>query len=383
MGVVLLLGVLLITTGCLGGGVEAEEVRGSSVEAMESVDTYAFNTEAELEAKAGERGMEDSLSVTEFVRGTASESLNRVKTSSNLVVNDETVDQEGYVENGTAYVRLRDTETENGTEQRGWYEMESNAASSSPVDRHLRVLEASEVEYEEEVTVESDRGNRSAHVLSVDTDTKEYETFATGEAEALMHRVGVLSEGMFEDADVGNGSLRYWVSEETGRVLRAESAAEVTTSVPEAEEELEITVETETEFSGYGGEVETEAPDGIENAEEGFEGLFSGSSSGSSESVSQRGYGSEGGGSGVVDTVEVRVSEDGDNRSGTARVITNPVSADTVTAEAVESGDSMSVEQLNSSRGVLELGIDPDGDEIVVTVTRGGETASVYNQTVP
>jgi len=381
--------VLLAVSGCLhGGGSDAENVRSSSLEAMESVETYAFDTETDLEVKAGERGIEDSLSITHFVRGTASESSRRMKTSSNLVVNEETIDQETYsrapssnTEGLTTYVRLRNGEEENG-EQGGtgaWLEMDDDVVPSTPVETHARLLGVSEVEYEGEESLDGE----PAHVLSVGTDTDEFEEFAVGSARELMYRVGVFDEGMFDDTEVENGSLRYWISDETDHVIRAEATANLTTGLRGAEEDLVITVEKKTEFSSYGGEVETEAPNGIENAEE-FDGthFLDGSSASSSESVTERGSEASGSDSGVVDSLEVRISERGENRTAIAKVITNPVSADRVSAEAVESGDTASTEAPNTS-DVLELDINPDGDEVVVEVTRENGTEVVYNRTVP
>lgn len=373
-GLVLVLALLVATTGCLGGGVGAEDVREASVESMAEVDTYAFDTTTDVEARAG-GDAEDSLSVTVFTRGTASESADRMKTSSNLVINEETVDQETYTENGTAYVRLR-----NGGdgETSGWLERED--ASSTPVGYHVGILESSEAEYEGKETV----NNESAHVLSVGTDTEEFRGFVLGTVETPLANAGVVTETLLNDAEVRNASLRYLVSDGTDRVLRVKSNATVSATVPNAEEELAITVETETSFSSYGGEVDLEEPSGIEDAE-GFDGGFSGSTSDSSQRVSEGGeagaaaYASEGG---VVDVMRVRFSDTGGNETSTATVTTNPVTADRVTAEAVESGDTATAESLNASRAELVLELNPDGDEVVVRVTRGNETEIVYNQTV-
>jgi len=368
---ILLLGVLLITTGCLqGGGVEADDMRTDSVEAMESVDTYAFETETDLKMEGSGSDTQDSLSITALLRGTASESMDRMKTSSNLVVNEETIDQQSYFENGSAYVSLRNT----GEDARGdeWFEMETDAAPT-PVDLHLGILEASEVEYEGEETV----GNVSAHVLSVDTDTEEYEEFVFGTVRGPVSSIGIFAPDLFEDAEVENATLRYWISDETDRLLRVKSTGNISTGTHNAEEDIEISVETETEISGYGGEVDLETPDGIETAED-LDGVASGSSSGSSAGAIS--YAS---GSGVVDVMEVRFRESGGNKTSDATITTNPISADRITAEAVESGDTVSAEDLNSSREELELELDPDGDEVVVTVTRGNETETVYNETVP
>ncbi|MFP4188505.1 MAG: hypothetical protein ACLFR5_03745 [Halobacteriales archaeon] len=363
---VLLLCAVLITTGCLQeDGVGAEDIREASAESMDEVDTYAFETETDVEAQAG-GGTEDSLSLTVFTRGTASESADRMKTSSNHVVNEETVDQETYAENGTAYVRLR-----NGGdgETGGW--LERGNASSTPVDHHVGILRASEAEYEGEESID----NESAHVLTVGADTKEFRAFVLRTAEVPLENAGVVTETLLDDAEFGNASLRYWVSDDTDRLLRAEATANVSVTVPNAEEELEIQVETETEFSSYGGEVNLTAPSGIENAAERDDG-FSGSSSGSAGAAA---YASEGG---VVDVMEVRHSESGGNETSTATVTTNPVTADKVTAEAVESGDTATAQNLNESREEFVLELDPDGDEVVVRVTRGNETEVVYNQTV-
>ena len=387
----LLLGVLLIviTTGCMGGGTGAEEIRTGSVEAMEDVDTYAFDTTEDLEARPGGRSTEGDLSMTAFVRGTASESAGRMKTSSNLVVNEETIDQEtlfrapnSSAEEMDTYVRLRNVGEEDSSR---WFEMEDGATSSTPVEAHIRLLEASGAEYEGEETIEGE----SAHVLSMDADTEEYRGFAVRKAESLMSRVGIPTheQELFDDAEVENASLRYWISDDTDRILRVESTANVSATVPDAEDEVEITVESETSFSSYGGEVDTAAPEGIENAGE-FEGMFSGESASSSERVSEGEGGTAesyayAGDSGVVDVLEVRAQESGGTETRTARVITNPIDANRVTAKAVESGDSASAEPLNTSRQELELELDPDGDEVVVTVTRGNETEVVYNETVP
>jgi hypothetical protein len=364
-GSLLLFGILLVATGCIGGGgVGAEDVREASVGSMDEVDTYAFDTTTDIEAQAG-GDTEDSLSVTVFTRGTASESADRMKTSSNLVINEETVDQETYTENGTAYVRLR---TGEDGESSGW--LQRGNSSSTPVENHVGILKASEVGYGGEETVD----NESAHVLSAGTDTEEYRDFVLGTVETPLTNAGVVTDELLDDAEVRNASLRYLVSEESDRILRVESNATVSAAVPNAEGELVIQVETETSFSSYGGEVDLEAPSGIENAEE--SGGFSGSASGSAGAAA---YVSEGG---VVDVMRVQFRDTGGNETSTATVTTNPVTADRVTAEAVESGDTATAEGLNGSRTELDLELDPDGDEVVVTVTRGNETQAVYNQTV-
>jgi hypothetical protein len=250
----------------------------------------------------------------------------------------------------------------------GWLEREE--ASSTPVGYHVGILEASEAEYEGKETV----NNESAHVLSVGTDTEEFRGFVLGTVETPLTSAGVVTETLLNDAEVRNASLRYLVSDGTDRVLRVKSNATVSAAVPNAEEELRITVETETSFSSYGGEVDLEEPSGIEDAEEG--GGFSGSASGSAGASA---YASEGG---VVDVMEVRHRDSGGNETSTATVTTNPVTADRVTAEAVESGDTATAESLNASRAELVLELNPDGDEVVVRVTRGNGTEVVYSQTV-
>ncbi|MDZ7689101.1 MAG: hypothetical protein U5J64_10395 [Halobacteriales archaeon] len=125
-------------------------------------------------------------------------------------------------------------------------------------------------------------------------------------------------------------------------------------------------------------------PEGIEDAEE-FEGVFSGESASSSERVSEGETGSASYtnvDSSIVDGMEVVTRESQGNVTRTARVITNPIDVDRITAEAVESGDRASAEPLNTPRQELEIELDPDGDEVVVTVTRGNETEVVYNETV-
>jgi hypothetical protein len=379
----LVLGVLLVTTGCIqGGDTEPQDIRDSSVEAMESVDTYAFNTETDLEAKAEEGDTQDKLSITAFVRGTASESVGTMRTSSNFVINEESIDQETYsrtpnssTEGMATYVRLR-----NDGEEGRWYNMGEIATSSTPVESHVLLLKGSEVEYEGEKEIQ----NESAHVLSLDTGTEQYKEFSVGKAQNLMFRSGIgVNEQLLDEAEIGNASLRYWVSDETDRILKVESTANVSTTVPGAEDELEITVDSETTFSSYNGEVNTDTPEGIENAGE-FENMFSGSGS-TSQGTSEGGeagaaaYASE---SGPIDVMEVRFRESGGTRTSTATITTEPISADKITAEALESGDTASAQNLNASREELKLELDPDGDEVVVTVERGNETEVVYNQTV-
>jgi hypothetical protein len=220
--------------------------------------------------------------------------------------------------------------------------------------------------------------------LAVDTGTEQYKEFSVGKAQNLMFRSGIgVNEQLLDEAEIGNASLRYWVSDETDRILKVESTANVSTTVPGAEDELEITVDSETTFSSYNGEVNTDTPEGIENAGE-FENMFSGSGSTSQGTIEggeagAAAYASE---SGPIDVMEVRFRESGGTRTSTATITTEPISADKITAEALESGDTASAQNLNASREELKLELDPDGDEVVVTVERGNETEVVYNQTV-
>ncbi|MDZ7689102.1 MAG: hypothetical protein U5J64_10400 [Halobacteriales archaeon] len=116
-----------------------------------------------------------------------------------------------------------------------WFKMGDGILSSTPVQNHLRLLETSEAEYEGEETIQ----NESAHVLSMDTDTEEYRGFAVRKAvEPRLECVAGTNRGkeLIDDAEVENASLRYWISDDTKRVLRVESTANLSASVPDAEE---------------------------------------------------------------------------------------------------------------------------------------------------
>ena len=64
-------GALPVATGCPQGNgePEADEARNRTVEAMGSVETYAFETETDVEAEAAEGDTPDSPSAAKSVEG--------------------------------------------------------------------------------------------------------------------------------------------------------------------------------------------------------------------------------------------------------------------------------------------------------------------------
>jgi hypothetical protein len=344
--VLLLAGVLAVASGCLhSGGVDAGEVRMDAEESLRSVDGYTFETTSAVRADArGVEGDSGSLSVTVEESGVtsvqgirypeASEESGRMSVDSTIDVRGGEISQEVYVGPEGGYVRL--TGGPGGaSEGSDWLELAGNETGipsaenhtkilGLPVERHVRLLGDRTAEYEYEGTGEVD--GETARILKTQTTTEAVRGFVFRRARALTARAGVVSEGFFEETEVGNATLRYWVSEETDRVLRVESTANVSTTLSQTHDAgedvtpVDMVVETDTRLS-YDGPVSIEPPEGIEDAEE-LGAPLRGSSVSATTTVT--GGSSSGGGEepGVVDTLEVRVRERGSAENRTARVTT-------------------------------------------------------------
>jgi hypothetical protein len=391
----LLVAVLAVASGCLhAGGVDAGEVREDAEESLRSVDGYTFETTSVVRADAqGVEGESGSMSVTVEESGEATDG--RMMVDSTVGVRGEEISQEVYVGSEGGYLRL--TGGPGGASEGGdWLEFAGNETGIPPADnhtrilglpaeRHARLLGDTTAGYEYAGTGEVD--GESAYILRARATTEAFRGFVFRRARALTARVGVVSEEFFDEAEVGNVTVRYWVSEETDRVLRVEATGNVSTTVQThdggvGETPVDVTVETDTRLS-YGEAVEVERPEGIEDAEE-----LGAPSQGSSATATTRvtgGSSSGEGGPAVVDTVEVRVRERGgvENRTATVTTMSAPrPDVDRIVARAVESGDTDTTRDVNGSVA-LDLSLDPEGDEVVVALIEGNESRTVYTQTVP
>jgi len=369
---VLLVLVAVGLTGCLSS-VNADEVRDDSLDKMEETETYSFDMEMNM-SMDGLGGEMNGFSVGMTGEGVVNESSERMRMSSTVDIG-EGAEQETYIVNDTVY-----TKSGMGEDER-WYKMDSESEvsqrwnSSAPAGDYEEILEISDVSHEGTETVDGE----SAYVLSLDPDPDEY-------TELLKERLnGATADGappLFGDggATVDDASARYWISEETGHVLRTESEMDLSFGGSGASEDVSATVELDLRMYDHGEEVSVELPDEARDAREFGEGFEDGNVSAGTdlgeipdeEDVDRTT-------DEIIDRVEYEVQEGAFGETRTAKVyFQDGFEAESLAVEGLESGASAQTDSPGATNFLSVVGIS-EGETVAVTATK--EDGTVVRQT--
>ena len=391
--------ILAVTTGCLVGA-NADEVRKDALDSMETVDTYGFEANTTLEISVGNE-TDTGHSVTMESEGTVDEKEGALEVRSTVKTFGTEVGQDVYVVNGTMYTRTDGIGTSG--EANEWYEIDEGAAVSSALDssshaeQYEETLEISDVSHDRDAELDGE----PVHVLSLDPDPQGY-------GELMRERVGDMATtrrlGAFDtDEREGLGGVRvkdaaveYWVSKDTGYVLRTESDVNMTTTVPlphRGEREVTVEVETDVRMFDHGDDVGIGLPDGAENAGD-FEELLTRETAGSAESAEEsenEGVSTDLGEApgadevdrttdGIVDRYEFEAQRtEALGETHTAAVyIEDSFEAETLTVEGLDSGSMVRTDSPGSARYLSVAGVE-EGEVIAVTATK--EDGTVVRQT--
>ena len=364
--------VVVVTSGCLSS-VNADEVRDGSLAAMEDVETYRFEMEMNMtmDGLGGEMG---GLSVGMTGEGVVNESSERMRMSSTVDMG-EGIEQETYVVNDTVY-------TKSGMDENGWYKMDSESEvsqtwnTSAPAGDYEEILEISDVSHEGTETVDGE----SAYVLRLDPDPDEY-------TELLKDRLnGATSDdglSLFGDggATVDEASARYWISEETGHVLRTESEMDLSFGGSSMSKDVSATVELDLRMYDHGDDITVELPDEARDAREFGSGLGDSNVSAGTdlgeipdeEDVDRRS-------DEMIDRVEYEVEEsEAFGKMRTAKVyFQDGFEAESLAVEGLKSGASAQTDSPGTVNFLSVVGVE-EGETIAVTATK--EDGTVVRQT--
>jgi len=397
---VLLVVLLVAATGCLAGA-SADEVREDALDSMEAVDTYGFEANTTMEISVGNE-TDSGHSVTVESEGTVDEEESALEMRSTVKTFGTEVDQDVYVVNGTMYTRTDGIGMSGQPNE--WYKIDEGSVvssaldSSSHVEQYEETFEISDVDHEGDTELDGE----PVHVLSLDPDPQEYGELVRERIESMgtTRRLGAGNtddRGLFGDADVrvNDAAVEYWVSKETGYVLRTRSDVNMTVPMPlprQGEREVTMDVETDVRVFDHGDDVEIEIPDGAENARN-YEGLLSGEAAGSTESTDD----SETDGvstdlseapdaddvdrttDDIVDRYEFGVEQtEAFGETHTATVyIEDSFEAKTLTVEGLESGSMVRTDSPGSTQYLSVAGVE-EGEVIAVTATK--EDGTVVRQ---
>ena len=396
-GAVLLALSLVITTGCLGT-VDADEVRNDSLDAMETTETYEFETEMNVTV-SGE-GMPGELSVGMDGEGAVDEGKERMKMLTTVDMLGMEMDQDAYVVDDTMYTKMdmSGTKTQGTEGMNDWYKIEDEPMvsrmwnASSYAEQYQQTLDISEVSYEEDAEVDG----KEAYVISLEPDPDDYDELIQDRMAGMNmmdSMPGSEGSGVFEDIRVEDVSATYWISKETDHVLRTRSNTTMEMSMgamaPEGGEGMTMNMVADVRLSNHGEDVDIELPDGAEGAEE-FESVFEGEAASSSQSVGNASNAHEVGVDvpedpevdeevdDLVEGVDVEVHEyEGAPDTHWAKVSLEDSEGEWLKVESVESGGSASTDSPGSTN-YLGISVAPEGDEIVVTL--GKEDGTVVQQ---
>lgn len=392
--------VLVVTTGCLAGA-SADEVREDALDSMETVDTYGFEANTTVEVSVGNE-TPSGHSVTMESEGTVDEKEGALEMRSTVKTFGTEVDQDVYVMDGTMYTRT-DGIGMSG-EANEWYKIDEGAVVSSTLDssshteQYEETLEISDVNHDRDAELDGE----PVHVLSLDPDPQEY-------GELMLERIGSMGttrrlgedntdeEGVFGDADVrvNEAAVEYWVSKETGYVLRTRADVNMTTPMPlphQGEREVTMDARIDVRMFDHGDDAGIELPDGAQNASD-FEELLTGDAAGSTESTEAPE--TDGASTdlseapdaddvdrttdGIVDRYEFEVEQSeafGETHTATVYV-EDSFEAETLTVEGLESGSMVRTDSPGSARYLSVAGVE-EGEEIAVTATK--EDGTVVRQ---
>lgn len=382
-GAVVLVLVAVAVSGCLGS-VNADEVREDSLEAMETTDTYRFDMDMNLTMGGG---LSEGFSVGMTGEGAVNDSSDRMRMSSEVGMG-EGIEKEVYVVNGTMY-QMTDGTMDDGDE---WYKTEAEPVvsrtwnTSSPAGEYEELLEISEVSHEGTETVDG----KPAYVLRLEPDPEAYNELLRERMNGATGSGGADTPELFgeDGAIVEDASSRYWVSKESGHVLRAQSEMTVSFGLGGEEgERASATVELDVRMYDHGDEVSIELPEEARDASKYKERFGSDVDEGedvdpgtdlgdipNKEEVDRTT-------DEVVDRVESEVQEsEAFGETHTAKVyFEDSFDAESLGVEGMESGASVQTDSPGQVTFVSVAGV-VEGEEIAVTATK--EDGTVVRQTV-
>lgn len=385
---------VVLLSGCLTG-VDADEVRDSSVGAMEEVDTYEFETEMEMTMEGDGPG---SLSMSMDGEGAFDEEERSMEMFMTTGFLGFEIDQDVYVVDETMYMKM---DLGMGAEEveEEWFKIEDDPMvsetwdSSSYAEHYREILEISEVSYDDDATVDGE----DAYILELEPDVDAYNELVQEQMEAMTgaDAMGMdqdeIDEIFDEDIEVESISMSHWISQDTDYILRSEEEVTMTMSFGMGDElddefgmadEFNVTMESDTRFTSHGEDVDIDLPEEAEDAES-FDdfGAFvdedSATANVSDSDVAPDDWDDE-----IPEDPEV--DEEGDVIAGLdvevhefddapdthwATVNFEDVEGDWLRIESVEA-DGHS--QVNSPGATDHLGVDvsPEGDEVVATLQR-------------
>lgn len=384
-GAVMAVLIVVAVSGCLGS-VNADEVREDSLEAMEKTDTYRFDMEMNLTMGGG---LSEGFSVSMTGEGAVNGSSDRMRMSSEVGMAGG-IEEEVYVVNGTMYQR-KDGTMDEGDE---WYKTEAEPVvsrtwnTSSPAGGYEELLEISEVSHEGNDEVDGE----PAYVLSLRPDTEEYNELLRERLNGATYSGGADTPKIFGEggAIVEDASSRYWISKESGHVLRTQSEMTVSFGLGGEEgERASATVGLDVRMYDHGEDVSIELPEEARDASEYKERFGGNVDEGKGEGVDP---GTDLGEipdkeevdrttDELVDRVESEVQEsEAFGETHTAKVyISDSFDAESLGVEGMESGASAQTDSPGSVTFLSVVGIS-EGEEIAVTATK--EDGTVVRQTV-
>lgn len=364
--------VIVVTSGCLSS-VNADEVRDDSLDAMEDVETYRFDMEMNI-TMDGWGGDMEGFSVGMTGEGVVNESSERMRMSSTTNIGEGT-EQRTYVVNDTVYTKSGIGEDES------WYKMGSESEvprtwnTSAPAGDYEEILKISDVSHEGTETVDGE----SAYVLRLDPDPDAY-------TELLKERLNGATDGgappLFGEggATVEDASARYWISEETGHVLRTESEMDLSFEIGNTGESMSATVELNVRMYDHGEDVSVELPEEARDAREFGSGLGDGNvSAGTDLGEIPDEQDVDRSSDEIIDHVEYEVQEGAFGEMHTAKVyFQDGFEAETLAVEGLESGASVQTDSPGTVNYLSVVGIE-EGEEIAATATT--EDGTVVRQT--
>jgi len=391
---VVLVAVMIVASGCLTG-VDADEVRDGSLSAMEDVETYDYEMDMDMEMGAGDTP--GSISMSMETNGSVDKAERRMSAHSTINSFGIEFGQEAYVLDDTMYMTMGMGQMGmGGQDTPQWFKIQNDSMvsstweSSNYADQYRDILEISEVEYEQDESVNGE----NAYLLTLSPDTQQYNQLVREQMAGMSGMQGNEGMGEFLNEDgieIQNVSMRYWISEETGYILRTQSNTTMTMEFGFGEEsgeqfegspfggspeEMTVEMNADVRLFDHGEEVDIEIPEGTEDAQE-FEALLEGEAVSSQTTVSKSGREIDGG---ILDRIEIRNSEETD--SGVSPVATvyfsDSVKGDVV-IEATNSGDYSEVSAQQTIDNVSTT-LDPEGDEIVIAVDNGTGMEVVHRE---
>ena len=379
--VVMLVLVVVAVSGCLGS-VNADEVREESLDAMEKTDTYRFDMEMNMSIGDGTFG---DFSVDMNGEGAVNESSDRMRMSSEIDMG-EGMEQEVYVVDGTMYQK---TGGMMGDGEGEWYRMNAESAvsqtwnTSAPAGDYEEILEISDVSHEGDAEIDGE----SAYVLSLKPDTEEYNELLRERLNGATGSGGADTPKLFGEggANVEDASVRYWISKESGHVLRTKLDMKVSFGVGGNEgKRMSANVKSDVRLYDHGEDISIELPEEARDAQR-FEERFGNNGTDDVDAGTDLGEIPDEDEvdrktDDIIDRVESEVqSSEAFGEMHTAKVyISDSFDAERLGVEGLESGASAQTDSPGSVTFLSVVGVS-EGEEIAVTATK--EDGTVVRQT--